>query len=213
MHQGAELNLAYGHSWVLRDEFLATIVVYLLNLGCAIWLLDSDGTTRWAAFWCAARRRSAASSRRSRWSRCPTSRCRPASTTSTGTRCASCSGSATSRCSPSASCSGRCSRTSRTRPAAYPLTRRTPRRRTDSARTNSRRLPPPSSARPEDGGLCVAPALVSAPDVTPAAIDTRAAVPYLHNDRRHAMADSSTTATARCRSSSTRRASPIASAS
>ena len=51
MHQGAELNLAYGHSWVLRDEFLATIVVYLLNLGCAIWLLDGDGTTRWAAFW------------------------------------------------------------------------------------------------------------------------------------------------------------------
>ena len=51
MHQGAELNLAYGHSWVLRDEFLASIVVYLLNLGCALWLLDSDGTTRWAAFW------------------------------------------------------------------------------------------------------------------------------------------------------------------
>jgi hypothetical protein len=51
MHQGAELNLAYGHSWVLRDEFLQTIVVYLLNLGCAVWLLDSDGSTRWAAFW------------------------------------------------------------------------------------------------------------------------------------------------------------------
>ncbi len=51
MHQGTELNLAYGHSWVLRDEFLASIVVYLLNLGCAIWLLDSDGSTRWAAFW------------------------------------------------------------------------------------------------------------------------------------------------------------------
>jgi hypothetical protein len=51
MHQGAELNLAYGHSWVLRDEFLESIIVYLLNLGCAIWLLDSDGTTRWAAFW------------------------------------------------------------------------------------------------------------------------------------------------------------------
>lgn len=51
MHQGPELNLAYGHSWVLRDEFLASIVVYLLNLGCAAWLLDSDGSTRWAAFW------------------------------------------------------------------------------------------------------------------------------------------------------------------
>lgn len=51
MHQGTELNLAYGHSWVLRDEFLASIVVYLLNLGCAVWLLDSDGSTRWAAFW------------------------------------------------------------------------------------------------------------------------------------------------------------------
>ena len=51
LHNGAALNLAYGHSWVLRDEFLASIVVYLLNLGCAIWLLDSDGSTRWAAFW------------------------------------------------------------------------------------------------------------------------------------------------------------------
>lgn len=51
MHQSTELNLAYGHSWVLRDEFLASIVVYLLNLGCAVWLLDSDGSTRWAAFW------------------------------------------------------------------------------------------------------------------------------------------------------------------
>ncbi len=51
LHQGAELNLAYGHSWVLRDEFLTSIVVYLLNLGCALWLLDADGTTRWAAFW------------------------------------------------------------------------------------------------------------------------------------------------------------------
>lgn len=51
MHQGTELNLAYGHNWVLRDEFLESIIVYLLNLGCAVWLLDSDGTTRWAAFW------------------------------------------------------------------------------------------------------------------------------------------------------------------
>lgn len=50
-HQGAELNLAYGHDWVLRDEFLESIMIYLLNLGCAVWLLDSDGSTRWAAFW------------------------------------------------------------------------------------------------------------------------------------------------------------------
>lgn len=51
MHQGTELNLAYGHEWVLRDEFLESIIIYLLNLGCAVWLLDSDGSTRWAAFW------------------------------------------------------------------------------------------------------------------------------------------------------------------
>ena len=51
LHQGAEINLAYGHSWVLRDQFLESIIIYLLNLGCALWLLDSDGTTRWAAFW------------------------------------------------------------------------------------------------------------------------------------------------------------------
>jgi hypothetical protein len=51
MHQGSELGLAYGHSWVLRDHFLEAIVIYLLNLGCAVWLLDSDGSTRWAAFW------------------------------------------------------------------------------------------------------------------------------------------------------------------
>jgi hypothetical protein len=51
MHTGTELSLGYGHSWVLRDEFLSCIVVYLLNLGCAVWLLDSEGTTRWAAFW------------------------------------------------------------------------------------------------------------------------------------------------------------------
>ena len=50
-HPGAELNLPYGHSWVLRDGYLETIIVYLLNLGCGLWLLDGDGTTRWAAFW------------------------------------------------------------------------------------------------------------------------------------------------------------------
>ena len=46
-----ELGLAYGSSWVVRDEFLATIVVYLLGLGSAVWLFDADGSTRWAAFW------------------------------------------------------------------------------------------------------------------------------------------------------------------
>jgi len=51
MHTGSELGLAYGSSWVLRDDFLATIVVYGLNLGAAIWLLNADGSTRWAAFW------------------------------------------------------------------------------------------------------------------------------------------------------------------
>lgn len=51
MRDGAELNLAYGQTWVLRDEFLASIVVYLLNLGCALWLFDGDGGARWAAFW------------------------------------------------------------------------------------------------------------------------------------------------------------------
>ena len=52
MHTGAELGLAYGDTWVLRDDFLSTIVVYLLNLGAAIWLFNASGTTRWAAFWC-----------------------------------------------------------------------------------------------------------------------------------------------------------------
>jgi hypothetical protein len=50
-HPAGELGLAYGHSWVLRDDFLATIVVYLLNLGAGIWLFNADGSTRWAAFW------------------------------------------------------------------------------------------------------------------------------------------------------------------
>ena len=38
-------------SWVVRDEFLATIVPYVLGLGCAFWLFNADGSTRWAAFW------------------------------------------------------------------------------------------------------------------------------------------------------------------
>jgi hypothetical protein len=52
MLTGADLGLPYGDSWVLRDDFLATIVVYLLNLGCTVWLFNASGTTRWAAFWC-----------------------------------------------------------------------------------------------------------------------------------------------------------------
>ena len=51
MHPGSELGLAYGDSWVVRDEYLATIVPYLLGLGCAYWLFSSDGSTRWAALW------------------------------------------------------------------------------------------------------------------------------------------------------------------
>ena len=51
LHSAADVGLAYGDSWVLRDDFLATIVVYGLNLGAAIWLFTADGSTRWAAFW------------------------------------------------------------------------------------------------------------------------------------------------------------------
>jgi hypothetical protein len=52
MHTGEELGLAYGSTWVMRDDFLETIVVYLLNMGAAIWFFYGDGSTRWAAFWC-----------------------------------------------------------------------------------------------------------------------------------------------------------------
>jgi len=48
---GAELGLPYGETWALRDDFLATIVVYGLNLGAIVWLFNADGSTRWAAFW------------------------------------------------------------------------------------------------------------------------------------------------------------------
>lgn len=51
LHAAADLGLAFGDGWVLRDDFLATIVVYGLNLGAAIWLFSADGSTRWAAFW------------------------------------------------------------------------------------------------------------------------------------------------------------------
>ena len=52
MQPGADLGLSHGSAWVVRDDFLATIVVYLLNLGAAIWFFYGDGSTRWAAFWC-----------------------------------------------------------------------------------------------------------------------------------------------------------------
>lgn len=52
-HTGAEIGLPYGDAWVLRDDYLATIVVYLLNLGAAVWFFSGDGSTRWAAFWAA----------------------------------------------------------------------------------------------------------------------------------------------------------------
>jgi len=51
LHAGDELGLPYGDAWVLRDDFLATIVVYGLHLGAVIWLFNADGSTRWAAFW------------------------------------------------------------------------------------------------------------------------------------------------------------------
>ncbi len=50
-YDGADLGLAYGNAWVLRDDVLATIVVYALNLMPVIWLFNADGSTRWAAFW------------------------------------------------------------------------------------------------------------------------------------------------------------------
>jgi len=46
VHQGAELGLPYGHEWVLRDEFLESIVPYLLNFGCAIWLFNASRRDR-----------------------------------------------------------------------------------------------------------------------------------------------------------------------
>jgi hypothetical protein len=51
LRPGSELGLAYGQGWVLRDELLASMIPYLLNLGAGIWLFNADGTTRWAAFW------------------------------------------------------------------------------------------------------------------------------------------------------------------
>ena len=49
---GAEIGAAYGTDWVLRDDYLETIVPYLFSIVAGVWLIDGDGTTRWAAFWC-----------------------------------------------------------------------------------------------------------------------------------------------------------------
>ncbi|MBI5285514.1 MAG: hypothetical protein HY874_10515 [Chloroflexi bacterium] len=51
LHTGGDLGLAYGSAWVARDDFLASIVPYLMSLGCVVWLFNADGSTRWAAFW------------------------------------------------------------------------------------------------------------------------------------------------------------------
>jgi hypothetical protein len=53
---GAEIGVPYGSEWVARDQYLETIVPYLFSLVAGVWLLDGDGSTRWAAFWalCAA---------------------------------------------------------------------------------------------------------------------------------------------------------------
>jgi hypothetical protein len=48
---GVTLGLAYGSHWVVRDEYLATVVPYLFSIVAGVWLIDGDGTTRWAAFW------------------------------------------------------------------------------------------------------------------------------------------------------------------
>jgi hypothetical protein len=49
---GAEIGIPYGTDWVLRDDYLETIVPYLFSIVAGVWLIDGDGTTRWAALWC-----------------------------------------------------------------------------------------------------------------------------------------------------------------
>jgi hypothetical protein len=49
---GTEIGVPYGTEWMLRDDYLETIVPYLFSIVAAVWLIDGDGTTRWAAFWC-----------------------------------------------------------------------------------------------------------------------------------------------------------------
>ncbi len=48
---GQALGLPYGDEWMPRDKYLETIVPYLFSLVAGVWLIDGDGTTRWAAFW------------------------------------------------------------------------------------------------------------------------------------------------------------------
>jgi hypothetical protein len=48
---GAEIGAAHGAEWIQRDKYLETIVPYLFALIAGVWLIDGDGTTRWAAFW------------------------------------------------------------------------------------------------------------------------------------------------------------------
>jgi hypothetical protein len=49
---GSEIGAAYGTDWVLRDDYLETIVPYLFSIVAGVWLIDGSGTTRWAALWC-----------------------------------------------------------------------------------------------------------------------------------------------------------------
>jgi hypothetical protein len=51
LYTGEELGLPYGQGWALRDDVLASMIPYLLNLAVLFWLFDEDGSTRWAAFW------------------------------------------------------------------------------------------------------------------------------------------------------------------
>jgi len=48
---GPEIGAAYGTEWALRDDYLATVVPYLFGVVAGVWLIDGDGTTRWAALW------------------------------------------------------------------------------------------------------------------------------------------------------------------
>ncbi|HZP57704.1 MAG TPA: hypothetical protein VFC53_09135 [Dehalococcoidia bacterium] len=51
LHPGTELGLGYGTHWVRRDDLLAALVPYLLNIGAVVWFFSENGSTRWAAFW------------------------------------------------------------------------------------------------------------------------------------------------------------------
>ena len=51
LRTGVEAGLPYGDGWAMRDDVLGSIVVYGLGLGAAVWFMDGNGSTRWAAFW------------------------------------------------------------------------------------------------------------------------------------------------------------------